>query len=152
MVIGAVKEWKIALLRPTAVVALQRKRELEHILGPLRWEKSLSLHVLPVAEAVRSRSHEERSERRRRQFADYFSRASERQISLDGLPVYGLEKVAKGRLLSYQDRAGFSLGLGVAAGMGRGIFEVVTPLCPEVRPAGVRVGDLRIDPRTGEEI
>jgi polynucleotide 5'-hydroxyl-kinase GRC3/NOL9 len=149
---GALKEWKIALLRPAVVVALQREGELEHILGPLRREKRLTLHVLPVAETVRPRSREERAERRRRQFADHFSKASEVRVSLGGLPVYGLEKAGKGRLLSFQDEGGFSLGLGVVAGVGRGIFEVVTPLGPDVQPAGLRVGELRLDPETGEEI
>jgi polynucleotide 5'-hydroxyl-kinase GRC3/NOL9 len=149
---GALKEWKIALLRPATVVALQREREIEHILGPLRRERSLNLHVLAVTAAVRPRSREERSERRRRQFAGYFSGAAQVRVPLDGPPVYGLKKAGKGRLLSFQDEGGFSLGLGVVCSRSAQAIEVLTPILLDRGTAGLRVGELRLDPETWEEI
>src|SRR5690606_9415244 len=86
---GAGKEWKIELLRPATVVALQAAGELELLLGPLRRRRDLSLHVLPVAPEVRRRSPEARAARRRQRYRVYFAAARPLAVALRGLPVYG---------------------------------------------------------------
>lgn len=146
---GALKEWKIAMLRPTTIIALQRERELEHILAPLRRETHMALHSFPVVDAVRSRSPEGRAKRRRTLFLDYFSEALLERIRIRDLPVYGLEKVCPQRLVSFQDRWGLSLALGVIRSVSAGVLEIFTPLRQTNEVASLRVGDLRLDSDSG---
>lgn len=149
---GALKEWKIALLRPKMVIALQREQELEHILSPLHREPGLVLHIFPVVDAARPRSPEERARRRRKLFLDYFSTALSEKICIRDLPVYGLEKVCPKRLVSFQDGEGFSLGLGLIRSASRSVLEIFTPLPQKSKVVSLRVGDLRLDSETGEEL
>jgi polynucleotide 5'-hydroxyl-kinase GRC3/NOL9 len=149
---GALKKWKIELLRPGIVVALQRDRELEHILPPLRREKRPALYELPPAAAVRFRNPGQRAERRRSLFRDYFKGACCREIQLEDFPVYDLHKACPGRLLSFQDGEGFSLGLGVVSSVTSNRLEVVTPLPELSEVTSIRLGALRVDSSTGKEL
>lgn len=149
---GALKEWKIALLRPKTVIAMQKEQELEHILAPLRCDSGMAIHVFPVVDAVRPRSPEERARRRRKLFLDYFSGALSERLSIRDFPVYGLEKICPKRLMSFQDREGFSLALGVIRSASPDMLEISTPLRQKNKVASLRVGDLRLDLETGEEL
>jgi polynucleotide 5'-hydroxyl-kinase GRC3/NOL9 len=149
---GALKEWKIELLQPQTVIAVQAEGELEHLLAPLRRDRRLTLHLLAPAAAVRLRSPEERAARRARLFRDYFSGAGELRMTLGGKPVYGLEKAVPGQLLSLNDAAGFSLALALVMNRAGGELEVLTPLAKLREVAGVRIGDLRLDVGTCKEI
>lgn len=73
-------------------------------------------------------------------------------MTLGGKPVYGLEKAAPGQLLSLNDAEGFSLALGLILNRGGGALEILTPLPKLQEVAGMRIGDLRLDPETGNEI
>jgi polynucleotide 5'-hydroxyl-kinase GRC3/NOL9 len=146
------KEWKIALLRPTVVIALQKVWELEHILKPLRNEGGLKLYVFPVAKMVRPRSPEERARRRRERFRDYFATAGLLKIQTTGLPLYGLGRSGPRRLVSLQDQEGFSLALGIVRTLCPDSLEILTPFAEADRIAGLRFGLPKIDPATGEEI
>jgi polynucleotide 5'-hydroxyl-kinase GRC3/NOL9 len=149
---GALKEWKLELLQPQTVIALQAERELEHLLAPLRRDRRMTLHVLEPAAAVRRRSPEERAARRARLFRDYFAEAEVMRLLLGGKPVYGLEKAAPGRLLSLNDAEGFSVALGIVLGLSGGELEILTPVADLREVAGLRIGDLILDSETGEEI
>jgi polynucleotide 5'-hydroxyl-kinase GRC3/NOL9 len=148
---GALKQWKIALLRPAHVIALQRERELEHILGPLRREGWLQLHVLLPSDAVESRSPARRAEHRRERFRRYFAGAESRLQLLAGLPVYGRENAGPGRLVALLDADGWTLALGVIEDLQADRWRVITPLSTGVHVAGIQVGAMGIDPRTGKE-
>jgi polynucleotide 5'-hydroxyl-kinase GRC3/NOL9 len=149
---GALKEWKIELLRPQAVVAVQHGDELEHLLAPLRQDRRTTLHVLEPAGAVRQRTPEERAARRARMFRDYFAGGRAVRVPLRDRPVYGLEKAAPGRLLSLNDADGFSVVLGIVLGRSGGELEILTPREELREVARVRIGDLRLDAETGEEV
>lgn len=149
---GALKEWQMELLRPGTVIAVQGGEELAHLLSPLRRRCDLRLQVLSPSPHVRTRSAEERRSRRGELFRAYFANASSLRFPLHGLAVYGMEKVALGRLLSFQDRDGFSLALGILQGSRPGEFDILTPLQGRPPLAALRLGDLLLDPATGEEI
>jgi polynucleotide 5'-hydroxyl-kinase GRC3/NOL9 len=149
---GVLKEWKIELLRPATVIAIQLERELEHLLGPLRRRSDLRLHVLPVAPHVRRRSPEARSANRRRKFRDYFADAQPLRLALRSLPVYGLDRAAPGRLVGLLDREGFALAVGLLLEYRQGRMEILTPLRNVAGIAALRLGDLRVDAATGEEM
>jgi polynucleotide 5'-hydroxyl-kinase GRC3/NOL9 len=126
---GALKEWKIELLQPQTVIAVQAERELEHLLAPLRRDRRITLHVLEPAAAVRRRSPEERAAWRARLFRDYFAGGE-----------------------SLNDAEGFSVSLGIILGRRGEELEILTPAADLRQVAGVRIGDLRLDPGTGNEI
>ena len=148
---GALKEWKIELLQPQTVIAVQAEGELEHLLAPLRRDPRLTLHVLKPVEAVRRRSPEERAARRARLFRDYFAGAGALRLLLGGMPVYGLEKAVPGQLLSLNDAEGFSVALGIVLSLSGGELEILTPVANLREVAGVRIGDLILDAGTGQE-
>lgn len=149
---GALKEWEVELLAPAAVIALQRGRELEHLLAPWRRDPRLQLHILPVAAGVRRRSPQERAERRQILFRRYFDGAGLLRIDKGQQPVYGLRNAQPGRLAGLIDRNGFLLGAGVVQRILADGLELLSPCGTAGQVAVVRLGRLRIDPVTGAEL
>jgi len=109
----ALKQWKIELLAPSTVIGLQRERELESILWPLRRESRLQVVEWRVSPRVVERPREVRIARRRAQLADYFRRARPSVVPLRQTAVYELGQLAMGVLVAFQDMEGFTLSLGV---------------------------------------
>jgi len=151
---GALKQWKIELLQPTTLFALARGAELEHILWPLRRRKDLRVRELPVAREVREKTREARIAHREKKFRRYFANAGLLSVQLDRLPVAGLEGRARDRLLAFQDEAGFVLGLGVVEDLDpvQRTLSVRAPLSSLDGVASLRMGDLRLDPVSGQQI
>jgi len=143
----ALKQWKIELLEPSAVIGLQRSGELEPILWPLRRSGRVRCVELPVSPSVVERSREARIALRRERLARYFERAQPRLLALRQTAVYDLEWLAAGALLAFQDSAGFFLGLGVVEEADRqgGTVTVRTPLPALERVASVRLGTAHWD-------
>jgi polynucleotide 5'-hydroxyl-kinase GRC3/NOL9 len=148
---GALKRWKIELLRPGTVIALQRDGELEHLLAPMRRERRFALHEIPVAQGVVARSAEERAGRRRLLFRRYFEKSHTKQIDPAHIPVYGEETGRPGRLAAFLDGRGLTLALGTIAATKAGRLEILTPLDDASEVAGLRLGSILLDPATGEE-
>lgn len=148
---GALKQWKIALLEPAIVVAIQRHGELVHILTPLIRNPTLKVHILPVAKAVARRPVEDRVKRRQEQFRRYFADAAPLKISYSRLPVYGLEQVGRHRLVALQDRSGFTLALGVIMEISAREMVILTPARDAARTVSLRTGSLLLNPDTGAE-
>jgi polynucleotide 5'-hydroxyl-kinase GRC3/NOL9 len=138
----ALKEWKIELLGPSLVIGLQRGRELEPILWPLRRDGRVRPLDLPVCGQATERGREARIARRRERLAAYLAQARLQQLHLRELAVYGLERLAPGSLLGLQDREGWALGLGVVQEVDRlaWTWVVATPLASLEPVASVRVG------------
>lgn len=151
---GALKQWKIELLQPMILFALARGAELEHILWPLRRRQDLRVYEFPVALEVREKVREGRIAHRAERFRRYFSGAGLLIVSLNRLPVIGLGGPAHGRLLAFQDEAGFALGLGVVErlDLGSKTLSVRTPLPSLDGIASLRMSELRLDPASGQEI
>jgi len=143
----ALKEWKIELLAPALVIALQRGSEMEPILWPLRREGRLRLLEFRVSPQARERSRERRIARRRERLAAYFRQARPHLIAMGKMAVYDLEYLAPGALLALQDGEGFCLGLGVVEEADRraGTITLRSPLPGLDRVASVRFGPIRWD-------
>ncbi len=152
---GALKQWKIELLQPTTLIALAREAELEHILWPLRRCKGLRLYELPVAREAREKVREARIAHRAGRFRRYFDGAGVLSVSLNRLPVIGLGGgPTRGRLLAFQDEAGFAVGLGVVQDLApaQQTLWVRTPLSTLDGVASLRLGDLRLHPTSGQQL
>ena len=151
---GALKQWKIELLAPATLFALARGAELEHILWPLRRRRDLRVRELAVAPAAREKVREARVAHRTDRFRRYFAGAGRLSVSLHRMPVTGLGGTIRGRLVAFQDKASFVLGLGVVEKLdpGRGMLGVRTPLSDLDGVTSLRLGSLRLDPASGQQI
>lgn len=143
----ALKQWKIEMLAPSMVIGLQRERELESILWPLRREARLRVVEWRVSPHVVERPREARITRRRDQLAGYFRRARSFAVSLRQAAVYELERMVPGALLAFQDSEGFVLDVGVVEEANRLEKKVIvrTPLPGMERVASLRFGVARWD-------
>jgi polynucleotide 5'-hydroxyl-kinase GRC3/NOL9 len=144
----ALKQWKIELLAPSVVIGLQRRRELEPILWPLRRDGRVRCVELPVSPMVVARSREARIARRRELLSRTFEGAPSQRVALHRMAVYDLERLTVGGLLAFQDGDGFALGLGVVEEVDRsgGTALVRTPLASLEGVRSVRLGAIRWDP------
>ncbi len=150
----ALKQWKIELLAPSVVIGLQRRRELEPILWPLRRDGRVRCIELAVSPHAVERPREVRIARRRERLASYFEAAWPQLLEFKRLAVYDLERLAVGALLAFQDAEGFTLGLGVVEETDRlgGTAIVRTPLPGLDGVCSVRFGAARWDLTNRREI
>jgi polynucleotide 5'-kinase involved in rRNA processing len=121
------KFYKIELLNPRHIVAIQKRGEVEHILKGVQGRKAIEVHRLAPSHGVQGRSPEIRRTYRQRRFEAYFSGSSLQSISLDevqlicpGLPLISPEEIAKrpqGIVLGLIDEEYLTRGLGIWAGL-----------------------------------
>jgi len=149
---GALKQWEAELLAPLKLVALQRERELGHLLGPWLRDPRLRLRLLPVSEGVRRRDPEQRARRRSRLFARYFEGAAPFSVSLRQLAIYGWDQAQPGSLAGLIDGEGLLLRAALVRGRTDESLELLGPIPSLAGAAALRIGRLRLDPRTGEEL
>jgi len=151
---GALKQWKIELLEPSVLVGLERGAELEHILWPWRWDKRVRVYDLPVSEHVIEKTRAERITHREERFRSYFQNAHTLRVPFREVVVFGIEMMAGGRLLAFQDSQGFAMALGVARAYDRKGQELTasTPLPGLEGVSSIRFGSLKLDPTTGQEL
>jgi polynucleotide 5'-hydroxyl-kinase GRC3/NOL9 len=151
---GALKQGKIELLEPSVLVGLARGPELEHILWPWRWDKRVQVHDLPVSEYVNEKTRAERITHREERFRSYFQRSRTLRVPFRQVVVFGIEMMAGGRLLAFQDEEGFAVALGVARAYDRQRrgLTVSTPLSSLEGISSIRFGSLKLDLVTGQEL
>jgi polynucleotide 5'-hydroxyl-kinase GRC3/NOL9 len=143
----ALKQWKIELLAPSLVIGLQRGRELEPILWPLRRDRRVRCIELSASLHVVERTREERVARRRQKLASYLEGARPIVVDLRRMAVYDVDELARGALVALQDAEGFVLGLGVVEQVMRleGTVDIRTPLLGFEAAASLRFGAARWD-------
>jgi len=151
---GALKQWKIELLEPSVLVGLARGPELEHILWSWRWDKRVRVYDLPVSRYVNEKTRARRIANREEKFMRYFQKAQPLRVPFREVVVFGIEMMAGGRVLAFQDEEGFAVALGVATAYNRGRRELVvtTPLPSLEGVSSIRFGSLKLDPTTGQEL
>lgn len=147
---GELKHAKIGLLRPTAVIGLQRAGELEHILLPLRRGQYTRVFDLPVSRAVCPRDPMTRRAYRAARFHAYFQTARVLELPWQSLAIFPCPNFPPHRLLALEDRDGFALGLGIVLNHDptSGLVRIWTPLATVEGVNALRLGDLVLDPET----
>ncbi|MGQ9467879.1 MAG: Clp1/GlmU family protein [Anaerolineae bacterium] len=150
---AALKQAKVDLLEPTAVFALQRGNELEPILGPLRRSARTRVVELPTASAIQPRDVVARRAHRARRFARYFADAYPLEISWARLAVFPAPCFSRYQLVAMEDRRGFALALGIVLEVdpARKTLLLLTPAHSLNEVDALRVGDVWINPETGED-
>lgn len=141
---------KIELLRPAAVIAIQRTDELEPLLVPLRRSRGLSLFELRPSPAARPRDLTTRQAYRAAQFARYFAGARSWVVDFAHLAVIPAPDFVFSQLVALEDADGFLLSLGIVqrADLSARRVNLLTPLASPETANALRLGDLIVDPRT----
>ncbi len=141
---------KIDLLRPAAVIALQREDELEPLLASLRRSQRTRLFELAPSPAVVRRDSITRREHRAVQFGRYFAGAGLLSLDFNRLAVFPEPNLAFGQLVALEDVAGFTIGLGIVreADLGARQVTLLTPLASLAGVDALRLGDLAVEPWT----
>lgn len=160
------KFYKIELLAPRHLIALQRETELEPILRLFEGRKGLAIARLPVSPYATLRSQQARQRYRAQRFGEYFQtssllRLSLHQVGLLGEPwAYGLPldkgqigNAVQGLLLGLADEGSELLALGLLqeVDLASGRLVCLTPWKEPERVCLVHFGTLRLDP-SGEEL
>lgn len=147
---GELKRAKIDLLRPTAVVGIQRKDELEYLLVPLRRSRRTRVIDLPAAPAANRREVLERRAHRAEAFRRYFEGAHTLEVAWQRLAVFPYPAFTPYRLVALEDKDGFVLALGLvlASDPARGAITLRTPLDSLEGVDAIHLGDLALDPNT----
>ncbi|MDZ7830323.1 MAG: polynucleotide 5'-hydroxyl-kinase [Desulfobacterales bacterium] len=143
---------KIDLLQPSVLIVLQKERELESWIRPLRIGKRVSVIDMPAAPAVRERDYMERQSYRENSFRRYFKRAVLQDFYWPGYGVFPYPRFDKDRLLAFEDKNGFTLGLGIVQGVNipARTVTVFSPLTENLagQAASIQIGDVVLDPAT----
>ncbi len=150
----------IDLLRPDHLVALQKEREIEPILGPFRKSEPITIHRWTPVVEVRARSREERREYREKRFREYFLDATVQKVSLAGVPMHGRvpsslwQEAWKDVLLGFLDRERWLLALGVVQSLDlvRSTMRVLVPPFDRDMIASIRIGSMQWNQEEGSEI
>lgn len=81
------KSSKIELLAPRYIIALEKEKEIEHLLKPYLHREGISIFRLPPPPQTRMRSWEERRSYRQRKFQEYFAPSQSVELSLEEMAL-----------------------------------------------------------------
>ena len=142
------KFFKMDLVRPAFIVALERGGELEPVLGVAQRFTPAEVLELAVPEGVVTRSVDERMTFREEQFAAYFANASRWKVKptvfMPTLPPDFDLALLDGLLVGMEDGDGVCVGIGVLEhDAGEDTLRMVSPVTEGVR--GLRLGSVRIE-------
>lgn len=149
----ALKLAKIDLLRPGVVCALQRERELEQLLQPLRRSRRARIMELQPSPLRQARDVTQRQAHRAAQFARYFGNAGALTVTWTRLAVFPAPHFTPNLLVALEDVDGFTLGLGIVKYHDRPARQVTlqTPLSSLSSVDALRLGDFALDPETFQD-
>ena len=148
---------KIEVLRPTHVVALAHRSELDPILKACSQRQDITVCRLPIAAAARERSSDERRANRQEKYRRYFAGAVRHRFSLDSVEVWGrfpnLNRAdLQGLLVGLNDGHGLCRGVGRLHRVTRSDVEVWTPLQTVAAVKLLRFGSVAIEAQGKERI
>lgn len=146
----ALKGAKIDLLRPVALVAIQREQELEPLLVPYRRSRRTQVVDLRPSPGVIKRDPPTRRQHRARQFGRYFAQVHTLTVDWTRIAVFPLPLFRVNRLIALENNLGFTLALGIVTRIDRQAQQVtlLTPLSSLAGVDALRLGDLQLDPHT----
>jgi len=139
---------KIELVSPDRIIALQRKDELEHILG-LYQNLKITIHRLRVSPQVKARTPKMRADYRASRFNRFFEKAKVQELSLRKITLsYKLGKPEDYHhiLISLDDEKGEVLSLGVVKeiSLAKKYILFSTPLEDMSKVKRIQFSDYRI--------
>ncbi len=141
---------KIDLLKPSLIVAIQRKDELKGLLVPLRRSHRTKVLELNSHSLARRRGIEERQRHHVRKFRSYFEKADRLTLRWSSFAILPKPSFDPRRLVALEDDQGFVMGLGIVLNENRRSSEVtlITPVRSTDGVDVIRIGDMQIHPET----
>lgn len=127
------KQYKIDLLKPDLILAVQTKDELEHIIGPYALMKRPRIMRLKASPLAIGKGITRRTEHRSERFGAYFKDSRLFEVDLNCVGVRYTrddDDELEGRLVSFRDGSGRDICLGVIekAKADEGLLLVRSPL------------------------
>ncbi|QSZ66901.1 hypothetical protein RJ40_05040 [Methanofollis aquaemaris] len=133
----------VAALRPDHIIAIQRGRELEPVLGPFKGRFGPKFHRIPPSPHAHERSRGERRRYRERNFAAHMEGAVRTTFPPD-LPVRGaVPKDPNGMAAAVCDAAGWVLTIGVVEEIDETGVTLLAPPPASGVPAFIMMGQYR---------
>lgn len=141
---------QIELLRPTVLFALQRNKELESLLLPLRRSRRVKVIELPLSSAAMQQTSSYRRARRAANFERFFTNAAIMKLAWSQFAVLPKPHFIRHQLVGFEDEQGFLISLGIVERILplAGEIEVLTPLHSLHNLDVIRISDVRVDPKT----
>ncbi len=146
----ALKAAKIEILRPSTLIVLQERDELEPLLGLFQRRSRPQLLRLQPAAAAQRREPEERRAYRAQQFAAYFAAARPVALELRHFLVWPRCAFVLHQLVALENGDGLALGLGIvlAADLSTRRLVLLTPMTTMSGVRTLHLGDLIVDAQT----
>mgnify|MGYP001079358165 CR=1 FL=1 len=155
---GAGRVLKICMMdiiHPKIILALEREKELEHILVSFKKMNFPEIFKIPLSDLVNLKSWAERRDYRKRKFRDYFKEAKVLTLSLNkvGLRYGNLKENLESFLVSLRSKEGKDLALGIVEKVQEEEkkISIFTPLKKEEDIGCIIFGNIRIN-LEGEEL
>jgi polynucleotide 5'-hydroxyl-kinase GRC3/NOL9 len=148
------KQFKVDLLKPDIIIALERSGELENILKSFTFYKIPKVLRIPVLKRTGTKSTALRSEHRMNQFRTYFKNAEEMTVSLENIgirftrgPVRFNNVELKNRIISFRDEKNMDMALGIVKEVHarKKTLVVHSPLNKNRKIASIVIGTVQID-------
>jgi polynucleotide 5'-hydroxyl-kinase GRC3/NOL9 len=140
------KQYKIDLLRPDVVLAVQKNDELEHIISPYALMRSPVIIRLKPSTLTKIKGIPLRTGFRAERFRVYFEGSRVFEVDMNKCGVRytrdGEDEGLEGRLLSFRDHEGTDICLGVIekAALDKGLLTVRSPLKSGTEYACIIIG------------
>jgi len=146
------KHYKIELIRPDLIIALDRQGELDFLLRGFKGVPEIL--KMKVSEKVMQKSHQQRAAYRAEKLKEYFSGANTIEISYQEKGIrFTREQVRlstvemQNRIISFRDRNNLDIALGIVkeAHLRKKTLIVRTPLQENVDFSSIIIGGEKID-------
>jgi polynucleotide 5'-hydroxyl-kinase GRC3/NOL9 len=141
---------KIDSLQPGVVFGLQREKELEQLLIPLRKSKRLIVMDLPHCKSASIRDMETRQVNRENSFRNFFREAKPLMIDWPSYAVFPEPVFQQHRLLSLENKKGYAIGSAIVLKNFRDSkrVQILSTLQTLKELDTIRLGDVIVDPDT----
>ncbi|MFW6130151.1 MAG: Clp1/GlmU family protein [Atribacterota bacterium] len=80
---------KIELISPNYLIALEKKKELEHIIKLFKYKKNLMMYRTKPSEKVEIKNNKNREKNRENKFKSYFKNSNTKYLGLNSYGVHG---------------------------------------------------------------
>ncbi|HAM50341.1 MAG TPA: hypothetical protein DCP92_06460 [Nitrospiraceae bacterium] len=154
------KQFKVDILSPDIVLALERSNELNHIIEGFRFQKRPRIYRIEVPATAKLKSATMRSHYRFEKFMKYFKDARVIEISRKGVGMrstggstgFGPQDL-RNRIVSFRDDENRDISLGIIEEVtaGETVFLIRTPMEGRAKISAIVVGKAELD-RTNKEL
>jgi len=147
------KQYKIDILSPDIILALERAKELGHILDCYTLQKFPLVYRLSVPMQVELKSITGRAQYRALRFKSYFTNARTHEVSYEDMgirftrePIQFSTSELKDTVVSFRDVRNRDLALGIVEGLNirHKKLEILSPINPDVKFSTLLFGMTKI--------